>query len=118
MTPALTVRLSPRGHDIVRLYATGLKTSINQTVLDAAASVVYTKTFMWSIDTIDWKPISQGGPTAQQIVSKVEAGAAGGSTVLMHLGGYETLAALRLMVPVLREHGYSLTSLSDLLDER
>jgi len=35
MTPALTVRLSPRGHDIVRLYATGLKTSINQTVLQA-----------------------------------------------------------------------------------
>jgi len=92
--------------------------SINQTVLDAAASVGYTKTFMWSIDTIDWKPISQGGPTAQQIASKVEAGAASGSTVLMHLGGYETLAALRLMVPVLREHRYSLTSLSDLLDER
>jgi peptidoglycan/xylan/chitin deacetylase (PgdA/CDA1 family) len=92
--------------------------SINQTVLDAAASVGYTKTFMWSIDTIDWKPIAQGGPTAQQIASKVEAGAANGSTVLMHLGGYETLAALRLMVPVLRARDYSLTSLSDLLDER
>jgi len=92
--------------------------SINQTVLDAAASVGYTKTFMWSIDTIDWKPIAQGGPTAQQIASKVVTRAANGSTVLMHLGGYETLAALRLMVPALRQRGFMPTSLSDLLDGR
>jgi peptidoglycan/xylan/chitin deacetylase (PgdA/CDA1 family) len=92
--------------------------SINQTVLDAAASVGYTKTFMWSIDTIDWKPIAQGGPTAQQIASKVVTRAANGSTVLMHLGGYETLAALRIMVPALRQSGFMPTSLSDLLDGR
>jgi peptidoglycan/xylan/chitin deacetylase (PgdA/CDA1 family) len=90
--------------------------SFNQAVLDAAASVGYTRTFMWSIDTIDWKPISQGGPTAQQIASKVVGNATNGSTVLMHLGGYETLAALKLMVPALRSHHLLLTSLSDLLD--
>ncbi len=90
--------------------------SFNQAVLDAAASVGYTRTFMWSIDTIDWKPISQGGPTAQQIASKVVTNARNGSTVLMHLGGYETLAALRLMVPALRARHLLLTSLSDLLD--
>ena len=39
-----------------------------------------------------------------------------GSIVLMHLGGYETLDALRIMVPGLRERGLALTSLSDLLN--
>ena len=89
--------------------------SVNASVIQAAAAVGYTKTFMWDIDTIDWKPINQGGPTAQQIATKVITQAEGGSNVLMHLGGYETLAALRIMVPGLRDRGFLLTSLSDLL---
>jgi len=89
--------------------------SVNATVIQAAASVGYTKTFMWDIDTIDWKPISEGGPTAEQIATKVITQAESGSNVLMHLGGYETLDALRIMVPGLRDRGFLLTSLSDLL---
>ncbi|HET6745111.1 MAG TPA: polysaccharide deacetylase family protein, partial [Candidatus Limnocylindria bacterium] len=89
--------------------------SVNASVIQAAASVGYTKTFMWDIDTLDWKPTSQGGPTAQQIATKVITQAEGGSNVLMHLGGYETLSALRIMVPGLRDRGFLLTSLSDLL---
>ncbi len=89
--------------------------SINDAVRAAAASVGYTKTFMWSVDTIDWKPISDGGPTAEQIASKVISRSVDGSIVLMHLGGYETLAALEIMVPGLRERGFLLTSLSDML---
>jgi peptidoglycan/xylan/chitin deacetylase (PgdA/CDA1 family) len=88
---------------------------MNNAVLSAAASAGYTKAFMWDIDTIDWKPIEQGGPTAQQIATKVITQAQGGSNVLMHLGGYETLDALRVMIPGLRERGFLLTSLSDLL---
>jgi peptidoglycan/xylan/chitin deacetylase (PgdA/CDA1 family)/LysM repeat protein len=90
--------------------------AVNGAVIQAAASVGYTKTFLWDIDTIDWKPISQGGPTAQQIATKVITAAKGGSNVLMHLGGYETLDALRIMVPGLRDRGFLLTSLSDLLN--
>lgn len=90
--------------------------SINQAVLDAAASAGYTKTFMWDIDTIDWKPISDGGPTAAQIAAKVVNSAVNGSNVLFHLGGYETLDSLRLIVPGLRDRGFKLTSLSDLLN--
>ena len=89
---------------------------VNQAVRDAAASVGYTKTFMWDVDTIDWKPIADGGPTAQQIATKVVSNARDGSIVLMHLGGYETLAALAIMVPGLRDRGFLLTSLSDLLN--
>jgi peptidoglycan/xylan/chitin deacetylase (PgdA/CDA1 family) len=90
--------------------------STNAAVLQAAAAVGYTKTFMWDVDTIDWKPISEGGPTAQQIATKVITNAQAGSNVLMHLGGYETLDALHLMVPGLRDRGFLLTSLSDLLN--
>jgi len=90
--------------------------SLSDAVRTAAASVGYTKTFGWDIDTIDWKPISQGGPTAQQIATKVITNAQDGSVVLMHLGGYETLDALKLMVAGLRDRGFLLTSLSDLLD--
>ncbi|MCA1588780.1 MAG: polysaccharide deacetylase family protein, partial [Chloroflexi bacterium] len=90
--------------------------SVNQAVTDAAASVGYTKTFLWDIDTIDWKPIADGGPTAEQIASKVVSRAVNGSNVLFHLGGYETLDALRIIVPGLRDRGFTLTSLSDLLN--
>jgi peptidoglycan/xylan/chitin deacetylase (PgdA/CDA1 family) len=90
--------------------------SYNDAVLAAVASVGYTKTFMWDIDTIDWKPIADGGPSAEQIASKVVGNAVNGSNVLFHLGGYETLDSLRLIVPGLRDRGFTLTSLSDLLN--
>ena len=90
--------------------------SVDKAVRDAAASVGYTKTFMWDIDTIDWKPIADGGPTAQLIANSVVTNAQDGSIVLMHLGGYETLDALRIMIPGLRDRGFLLTSLSDLLN--
>jgi peptidoglycan/xylan/chitin deacetylase (PgdA/CDA1 family)/LysM repeat protein len=90
--------------------------SVNAVVVQAAAAAGYTKTFMWDVDTIDWKPVSQGGPTAQQMATKVITQARPGSNVLMHLGGYETLDALRIMVPGLRDRGFLLTSLSDLLN--
>ena len=90
--------------------------SYNDAVLNAVAAAGYTKTFMWDIDTVDWKPIADGGPTAAQIASKVVGNAVNGSNVLFHLGGYETLDALRLIIPGLRDRGFTLTSLSDLLN--
>ena len=90
--------------------------SISQGVIDAAASAGYTKAFLWDIDSIDWKPISDGGPTAEQIAAKVIGNAVNGSNVLFHIGGYETLEALHLIVPGLRDRGFRLTSLSDLLN--
>ena len=87
----------------------------DQGVLDAAAAAGYSQTFMWDIDTIDWKPESEGGPTASQICAKVVSNAVAGSNVLMHLGGWNTLDALPCMVTGLRERGFAVTSLSDLL---
>jgi peptidoglycan/xylan/chitin deacetylase (PgdA/CDA1 family) len=71
-------------------------------VLRAAASVSYTKTIMWDVDTIDWRPISQGGPTAADVAAKVVGNTSSGSVVLMHLGGFSTRDALPAML-----HGLS-----------
>jgi peptidoglycan/xylan/chitin deacetylase (PgdA/CDA1 family) len=87
----------------------------NQALLDAAASAGYPSSIMWDVDTIDWKPISEGGPTAAQIINKVATRAQGGSIVLMHLGGYETLDALPGIVNGLRARGLQLVTLGELL---
>ncbi len=75
----------------------------------------WTYTILWDVDTIDWKPTSDGGPTADDIVAKVLSRATGGSIVLMHLGGYETLAALPRIVDGLRARGLEPVTLSRLL---
>jgi peptidoglycan/xylan/chitin deacetylase (PgdA/CDA1 family) len=49
-------------------------------------------------------------------VSRVLTKASGGSIVLMHLGGYHTRDALPMLISSLRARGYTLTTLSDMLD--
>ncbi|TAM74592.1 MAG: hypothetical protein EPN50_03295 [Chloroflexota bacterium] len=84
-------------------------------VLTAAGSLGYRWTVLWDVDTIDWKPISDGGPTAEAIMAKVLAKAQAGSIVLMHLGGYETLGALPGLVSGLQAKGYRFVTLAALL---
>jgi peptidoglycan/xylan/chitin deacetylase (PgdA/CDA1 family) len=89
----------------------------NADVLAAVGAAGYSRTIIWDIDTIDWRPIANDppGPTADQIVAKVLSRAQGGSIVLMHLGGYETYAALPRVVGGLRAAGYDLVTLDELL---
>ena len=87
----------------------------NAAVRAAAAAIGYTKTIMWDIDTIDWKPIADGGPTAGSIVGKVVDNAGTGSIVLMHLGGYNTFDALPATVSRLRAGGLQPSTISALL---
>ncbi len=77
----------------------------NATVRSAVGGAGWSYTVMWDIDTIDWKPEADGGPTADDIVAKVLSRAQGGSIVLMHLGGYHTLEALPRIVDGLRARG-------------
>jgi peptidoglycan/xylan/chitin deacetylase (PgdA/CDA1 family) len=84
-------------------------------VVAAAAAAGYTKTVLWSIDAIDWRPVSEGGPTAAQIADKVVANAVDGSDVLMHLGGWNTLDALPSMVTRLRALGLKPSTISAIL---
>ena len=80
-----------------------------------AASVGYTQLFMWDVDTIDWRPVADGGPTAAAIADKVAVNAVNGTDVLMHLGGWNTLDALPSMVQRLRARGLQPTTISDIL---
>lgn len=82
----------------------------------AASEIGYKKTVMWHIDTIDWKPQSDGGPTTVQIIDKVVGNAANGSIVLAHLGGWNTHAALPGLIHGLRGRGFVPSSISDLAD--
>lgn len=77
----------------------------NATVRAAVGEAGWSYTVMWDIDTIDWKPETEGGPTTDDIVAKVLSRVQGGSIVLMHLGGYHTLEALPRIVAGLRERG-------------
>ncbi len=89
----------------------------NSAVLAAVGATGYAMTVTWDIDTIDWRPIANDppGPTADEIVTKVIDRAQGGSIVLMHLGGYETLAALPRLVEGLQAAGFQLVTLDRML---
>jgi peptidoglycan/xylan/chitin deacetylase (PgdA/CDA1 family) len=86
-------------------------------VLAAVGAYGYRYTVTWDVDTIDWRPIVNDppGPTADEIVEKVLARAQGGSIVLMHLGGYETYEALPRVVEGLRDSGFVLVTLDELV---
>jgi peptidoglycan/xylan/chitin deacetylase (PgdA/CDA1 family) len=72
---------------------------------------------MWDIDTIDWRPESDGGPSAEAIVDKVLDRVEGGSIVLMHLGGYRTLEALPGILHGLAERGLRPVTLGEMFGE-
>jgi peptidoglycan/xylan/chitin deacetylase (PgdA/CDA1 family) len=89
--------------------------SYDAEVLSWAAEAGWSKHVKWDIDTIDWKPVAQGGPTDYAMTHKVVDNARSGSVVLMHLGGYEDLDALPAMIDGLRSRGFVLSPLSDML---
>lgn len=86
----------------------------NDEVLAAVGRAGYEWSVLWDVDPVDWKPISDGGPTAAEIVRRVSAGVRPGSIVLLQLGGAETLRALPDLVAALRER-FQLAVVSDLL---
>jgi peptidoglycan/xylan/chitin deacetylase (PgdA/CDA1 family) len=88
--------------------------AMNATILAWAAQAGWTKQIDFDVDTIDWRPIADGGPTARSMTLKVVNNAKSGSVVLMHLGGFETLDALPSIIDGLRSRGFILTTVSDL----
>ena len=84
-------------------------------VRDGVGRAGWAYTVMWDIDTIDWRPTSEGGPTATDIEAKVLSRAQGGSIVLMHLGGWHTLDALPGILAGLRTRGLEPVRLSEMI---
>jgi peptidoglycan/xylan/chitin deacetylase (PgdA/CDA1 family) len=88
--------------------------AVDRAIRLAAADAGYPVTVMWSTDTIDWRRVRDGGPTAAEIAATVVAQRTAGGVVLMHLGGWRTLDSLPAMVAGLRAAGYAPTSVSAL----
>jgi probable sporulation protein (polysaccharide deacetylase family) len=65
---------------------------------------------MWSIDTIDWK--REG---ADRIISRVEKKLHGGGIILMHPTD-QTLEALPAIITNIKERGYEIISLEDIVN--
>jgi hypothetical protein len=86
----------------------------NPAIRAAAASAGFGYTVLWDVDTNDATPSAQGGPTAQDIVSRVLSRANGGSIVLLHLGGTHTLEALPGIVGGLNQAGLAPVSLAEM----
>lgn len=112
--------LTSAENTLVRL--TGLSTkpywrppygSHNATVRAEATAAGFPITVMWTRDTIDWDPATT---TAQIVARTTSPLPPSGATVLAHLGGYNTAAALPQIVQTLRANGYTMTTVSDMRD--
>jgi peptidoglycan/xylan/chitin deacetylase (PgdA/CDA1 family) len=84
-------------------------------VRERAGAAGWSRLVMWDVDTLDWRSTADGGPTADDIVTKVLSRAEGGSIVLMHLGGWHTLEALPDLVAGLDARGLAPVTLAEML---
>lgn len=96
---------------------TGIKTSlfappygdVNETVTNSAEALGY-KVIMWSIDTIDWNTKDYN-----KIIERVEKKQHNGAIILMHPTEV-TVKALPEMIRTLKDKGYEVESVSEVLE--
>jgi peptidoglycan/xylan/chitin deacetylase (PgdA/CDA1 family) len=86
----------------------------NDAVRTAVGLAGYRYVVMWDVDTIDWRATADGGPTAMDVVAKVTTRAQGGSIVLMHLGGWNTLDALPGILAAMQAKGLRPVTLEEM----
>lgn len=88
--------------------------ALNAAVLQAAGNAGYSQTITWNIDTLDWQGVS-----AAAIQDKVISLAAPGAIILMHVGSgaTHTPEALPGLIKGLREKGYELVTITQLLSQ-
>ena len=81
----------------------------NNQLLEIASSMNL-MTIQWDTDTLDWKGLS-----AEQILTRVKASVTNGSIILCHNNSDHILEALPLVINYLKEQGYQMVKLSDLV---
>ena len=64
----------------------------------------------WDVDSLDWKDL-----TPEEIVSRVEKNIKEGSIVLFHNGAKNTPEALKILLPKLKQKGYSFVTAGELI---
>ncbi len=82
---------------------------LNEDILRTTAELNM-RTIMWSLDTVDWKL-----PGAEKMAEKILNGAHNGATVLMH-PTEQTQEALIIIIKGLKEQGYDIVTLSELIN--
>ena len=87
----------------------------DRAVRDAMSDAGFDYLVLWDVDTSDWKRAAAGGPTPEDIVSRVMSRAQGGSIVLLHAGGESTLEAMPGVVDGLAAKGLQPVTLDRLL---
>jgi peptidoglycan/xylan/chitin deacetylase (PgdA/CDA1 family) len=85
--------------------------SYNAAALKAVGGAGYPYSIQWTIDTIDWQQ-----PSVDVIISRIQSGASNGDIILMHIGGINTPEAVDRVIPILKSMGYTLVTLTELLD--
>lgn len=83
--------------------------SYNNTLLDVTDEMNL-KTIQWDVDTLDWRGLS-----AQEMNSRVVSKVKNGSIILMHNNSDNILDGLRLILMTLKNKGYEIGSVSDLI---
>lgn len=84
----------------------------NDSVLNVAGSLGL-KTIQWDVDTLDWKGIS-----ANEILERVKRFVKNGSIILCHNNSDHILEALPLIISYLKDNGYEMVKISELVYER
>lgn len=84
-------------------------------LLDTLGSLGYSRTVLWDVDPLDWKPPVDGRPSAAEVAARVLDHIQGGSIVLLHLGGFNTLPALPDIIGGLAARGYRPVTVAELL---
>ncbi|MBQ3969732.1 MAG: polysaccharide deacetylase family protein, partial [Clostridia bacterium] len=64
----------------------------------------------WDVDTLDWKNIS-----GQEMCDRIKKNIKNGSIILMHNGAENTPAALPMIIQTIRDLGYEIVPISELL---
>ena len=84
----------------------------NDIVLNTATNLGL-KTIQWDVDTIDWKGLS-----GNEIFNRVKNSVKNGSIILCHNNSDHILDALPLIISYLKDEGYQMVKLSELVYEK
>ncbi|GAB1477455.1 hypothetical protein MASR2M70_22980 [Bacillota bacterium] len=85
-------------------------------ILKILAKEGYPYTLKWTVDSLDWAEEMNGIKiTEQYLINRVLSKATDKGIILMHVGGYQTVNALPEIIEGLRDMGYLLVKVSDML---
>jgi len=88
----------------------------NETLLNILAKEGYPYTVLWTVDSHDWaEEIGGREVTTQYLIDRVLENASHKGIILLHIGGYHTVEALPAIITGLREKGYTLITVNEML---